>query len=455
MNVTALPARTNPPLLDGEIRFDAPTLAAAADDFGHIVHRTPEGVVLPASDQDVATTIRWAAERGRQVAPQGRRHSVFGRAQAPAGLVIDMSALRTVHTVQSDRIVVDAGATWTDVLAATLPQGLTPPVLTEYLDLSVGGTLAVGGVGAATSRFGLQSDNVLEMDVVTGKGEQLTCSPTSNVDLFDAVRAGLGQVGVITKATLRLIPAPQHVRRFLLFYPDLPTMLRDDRRLTGDNLFNAVQGAALPAPTGGWTFRLDAVKEFSGNPPDDDALLAGLSDDRSQVQPSTMAYLDYLTRLAMLEKALRANGQWSFPHPWLTTFVGDATVEPVVRAELAQLAPADLGTFGQVMLSPFRRRSVTSPLVQLPSDDLCYAFNLVRIPTTDSVAEADRLMMDNRAIYDRVRAAGGKLYPASAALPMSRDDWRSHFGSSCTQLSDAKQRYDPSTVLTPGYEIFS
>ncbi|HEY6423874.1 MAG TPA: hypothetical protein VIY28_11615 [Pseudonocardiaceae bacterium] len=61
-----MPARGSPtPPLDGEIRSEEQTRAAAADDFGHIVHRTPEGVLLPASGQDVATTIRWAAGRGR------------------------------------------------------------------------------------------------------------------------------------------------------------------------------------------------------------------------------------------------------------------------------------------------------------------------------------------------------------------------------------------------------
>ncbi len=450
-----MPARRDPPPpLDGEIRFDQQTQAAAADDFGHIVHRLPEGVLLPASGQDVATTIRWAARRGHQLAPQGQRHSAFGRAQVRGGIVIDMSRLRTVQRVQSDRVVADAGATWSEVLAATLPRGLTPPVLTDYLGLSVGGTLVVGGVGGAISRFGLQSDNVIDMQIVTGTGQQVTCSPTSNADLFDAVRAGLGQVGVITRATIRLVPAPQQVRRFLLFYPDLRTMLQDERKLAGDNRFDAVQGAVLAAPTGGWTFRLDAVKEFTGNPPDDKALLTGLSDDRPQAQPSTIPYHDYLTRLAMLEKALRSNGQWFFPHPWLTTFIGDSTVEPLVSGQLVELTPTDLGAFGQVVLSPFRRRSVTSPLLPLPSDDLCYAFNLVRIPTTDSVAEAGRLMTANRAVYDRVRAAGGTLYPVSA-FPMSGDDWREHFGSAFAQLSDAKQKYDPGGVLTPGYEIFS
>jgi cytokinin dehydrogenase len=442
-----------PPPLDGELRFDEASRIAAADDFGHIVHRTPKGVLLLGSEQDVATTIRWAGGLGRKVAPQGQSHSVYGRSQVRAGIVIDMTRLQTVHRVQNDRVVVDAGVKWSEVLATTLPQGLTPPVLTDYLELSVGGTLVVGGIGGTTSRYGMQSDNILELDVVTGTGEKVTCSPDSNADLFDTVRAGLGQVAVITRATLKLIPAPERVRRYVLTYPDLRTLLTDERLLAADNRFDAVQGAALPTPTG-WKYRLDAVAQFAGNnPPDDDVLLAGLSDDRPAAQVSTLPYFDDLNRLAALEQLLRSNGQWFYPHPWLTTFVGDAEVESVVSGELAMLTPADLGPFGQVILSTFPRQAVTSPLLRLPADNLAYAFNLVRIPTTDDTAEVNRLVTDNRAIYERVRAAGGTLYPVSA-FPMSSDDWRLHFGAAWGRLRDAKQHFDPGHVLTPGYEVF-
>ena len=120
----------------------------------------------------MAATVRWAGEQGRQFAAQGRRHSVYGRAQARDGLVADMRRLRAVHAVQRDRLAVDAGATWRDVLAATLPQGLIPPVLPDYLDLSVGGTLVVGCVGATSWRSGVVSDHVLELRVVTGRGRR-------------------------------------------------------------------------------------------------------------------------------------------------------------------------------------------------------------------------------------------------------------------------------------------
>jgi FAD/FMN-containing dehydrogenase len=154
-----------------------------------------------------------------------------------------------------------------------------------------------------------------------------------------------------------------------------------------------------------------------------------------------------------LEKLLRENGQWLYPHPWLTTFVGDSMVDSIVSDELARLKPADLGQFGQILLSAIRRQAITSPLLRLPEEDLVYAFNLIRIPTTDDAAEADRLVKANRAIYARVRAAGGTLYPVSA-FPMSPDDWRNHFGPVWEQLRDAKQILDPEHILTPGYEVF-
>jgi FAD/FMN-containing dehydrogenase len=439
--------------LHGQIHFDQATRDAAADDFGHIVHKTPIGVLTPASSGDIESTVRWTRALRGSIAPQGQSHSVWGRSMTSNGVVIDMSTLHSVQ-VQGDKVVVDAGAKWSEVLAATLPQGKTPPVLADYLELSVGGTLVVGGVGGTTSRYGVQADNVLEMDVVTGRGDKVTCSPHRNSDLFDAVRAGLGQVGIVTRATLKLVAAPASVRRFLLIYPDLATFLHDARLLSGDDRFDAVQGAILPSPAGGFAYRLDAAKYFTGTAPDDAALTAGLSDVAASRTVSTLPYFDYLNRLSALEALLRGNGQWFFPHPWLTTFVGDSQVESVVNAELAQVnPPADLGMFGQIVLSPIKRGAISSPLLRLPSDSLCYAFNFVRVPGTADAANAQRLADVNKQIYGRVKAAGGTLYPVSA-LPMSKGDWRAHFGSAFGRLDNAKRRYDPSDVMTPGYEVF-
>lgn len=439
--------------IDGRLRRDAKSLNSAADDFGHIIHRQPSGVLEPGSARDVAMGIRRAAETGKKVAAQGEGHSVYGRAQVDGGLVIDMSTLKTVHSVESDRVVVDAGAKWSEVLAVTLPKGLTPPVLADYLELSVGGTLVVGGVGAATGRSGTQSDNILELDVVTGNGEEMTCSPTHNAELFNAVRAGLGQCAIITRATLPLIPAPEQVRRYLLTYPDLRTLLTDQRRTFADGRFDWVQGLIPPNPAGGWTFQLDASVQFSsGAVPDDATVLAGLSDDRSGAQIGNSTYLASLQRLAPLEQLLRSTGAWFHPHPWLTTFVGDSAIENLTTSVLNELTPADLGTVGRVAVSPVRRRPITSPLLRTPDEDVFFTFNLLRFPHNDA-ALAERLVAANRSIYERVLGARGTLYPVSA-FPMSRTDWERHFGAAFGKFRAAKERFDPRNTLTPGYEVF-
>jgi FAD/FMN-containing dehydrogenase len=442
-----------PPALLGAVRFDEAARAAAAADFGRIVHRSPAGVLLPDAPSDVATAIRWAAERGRGFAAQGSRHSVYGRAQVADGLVADMTRLRTVHPVDGNEVAVDAGATWRQVLTATLPHGLAPPVLPDHLDLTVGGTLAVGGVGGGIARYGVVTDNVVELAVVTGRGVEATCSSNRDRELFDAVRAGLGQVAVITGVTLRLVAAPPRVRQIRLSYPDLASLLRDQRLLVAEDRFDAVQGAVLPAPDGSWSYRLDVLAGFSANPPDDAVLLAGLSDDRAKAQPRTVPLLEHLARLDALEQALRADGTWGRPHPWLTTFVGDAAVEAAVDAELARLAPADLGPLGQVVVSAFPASAVRTPLLRLPDGDLVHAVNLIRLPAGGGAVSARRLVAANRAAYERIRAAGGTLYPASA-LPMSAADWRDHFGPAFPAFAAARATHDPHGVLTPGYEVF-
>ena len=118
---------------------------------------------------------------------------------------------------------------------------------------------------------------------------------------------------MITQATLRLVDAPRQVRRFLLFYERLETLLRDARRLAADDRFDGVQGAILRSPAGAPAFRLDLAAFFTRIPPDHAALLAGLADDPARRQVTTSTYADYVDRFSALESMLRANGQWSFP----------------------------------------------------------------------------------------------------------------------------------------------
>jgi len=436
-----------------ELSRDPDVLAVAADDFGHIIHKQARAVLKPASVADIAGLMRWAGWRGLKVAARGQGHSTYGRAMIEDGVVLDMNTISTIHHVQSDRIVVDAGATWSAVLNATLAHGLTPPVLTNYLELSVGGTLAVGGIGGTTFRHGMQTDNVLELDVVTGDGRELTCSANSNPDLFDAVRAGLGQCGVVTRATLRLVQAPERVRRYHLFYPDLRTLTADQRIVLADGRFDYLQGAVLPDGAGAWRYQLEGVVFYDGYAaPNDRTMLSGLSDDRGAAAISDLTYREDVNAFAQLEKLLRSNGQWFNPHPWLLTFLRGSNAEQVASDILDGLTNEDVGPFGRITYYPMLTKALRTPLLRLPNESVVFPFNLVRIPESNDVAKVAQMVAKNRALYDRICAAGGVQYPVGA-FPMSSDDWKDHFGSTWLLLHEAKQRYDPLGTLTPGYNV--
>jgi len=438
------------PAIAGEILTGEAALSAAGRDWGNLIHARPGLVVRPASVTDVAVVLKFAAARGLRVAARGAGHSPYGQSQAEGGIVLDMTSLPPHRVVTGDLVSVDAGARWREVLETTLPHGLTPPVLTDYLELTVAGTLVVGGIGGATQHHGTQTDCVVELEVVTGTGEVLTCSREINRELFDAVLGGLGQCGVITRAALRLIPAPTTARRWKLYYDSLPAFLADQRTAVRDGRFDYLEGQLVPGDDGR-RYVLGAVS-FSTPPdePDEDALLDSLAFGESENEETT--YFGFLNRMADGEAALRAEGSWFHPHPWLDLFLPDDAVEEVVAEFLATTDASELGATGLVLLYPVRKDRLTTSLFSVPEGEISWLFSPLRTGSPDDPLHNARLIELNVDLYRKVRDLGGKAYPTNA-LPMSTEDWREHFGPVWPKLAEAKARYAPGNLLNPGQRL--
>ncbi|WP_164018974.1 FAD-binding protein [Pyxidicoccus trucidator] len=443
------------PPLDGQLLMDAASLTAASDDFGHIIHRTPWAVLVPGSVDDIVAMVRFTRRQGLKIAAArglGESHSAYGQSQVPGGIVIDMSALSTIHDINASSAWVDAGVRWHELLQATLPSGRSPPTLTDYIELSIGGTLSVGGIGGQVFRSGLQVDNVLEMDVVTGEGELVRCSRSRERPLFDAVRAGLGQFGIIVRARVRLVEVPPSARTYTALYSDLRRFMADQRRLIEDGRFDYVEGAVVPS-NGGWAYQLEVVKYFTpGREPNDARLLAGLGFQPGTLQTRDSSYFDFANRLAPLIELLKQLGVWEFPHPWMDMFVPARCAEEFVQEVLSQTTVEDMGQ-GPILLYPFRTSELTAPFLRTPNDRHVFLFSLLRTaipPTPENVAS---LVAKNRAIFERLTAIGGKLYPVDA-VPLSPADWRRHFHPYWERFEHAKRRFDPARILTPGQNIF-
>jgi len=433
------------PDLDGELVLDPGP--EYAEDWGLIVHRAPRAVLRPGSVRDVQRMVRFAGEQGLRVAMRGQGHSTFGQAQVEAGVVIDSRTLATVHRLDAAGAVVDAGVTWHDLVRASVAVGLAPPVNTDYLGLSVGGTLSVGGVGGASSHFGLQVDNVLALEVVTGDGRLVRCSPRENADLFGSVLGGLGQFAIIVRATVRLVQAERTARIYSLSYSDLATFTADQRRLLADGRFDYLEGQAVPVEGGGWSYLLEAGAYYTAPAPDDARLLEGLRHGSAEIQE--LPYLDWLDRIYGIVEQLRA---LRLPNPWINLFLPAEQTDQYVARLLAELTPADTGG-GVVLLYPVPTRLVTRPFVRVPRGEVMYVLAILRMVIPPNDAEVQRLVAQNRTFYDRARAIGATHYPIGS-IPLDRDDWASHYGEQYPALVAAKNRYDPRRVLTPGQGIF-
>ncbi|GAA2479577.1 hypothetical protein GCM10010406_14730 [Streptomyces thermolineatus] len=444
------------PPLDGTLLVDEASLAAAADDYGHIVHRTPSAVLRPGSVADIVAMVRYCNARGLKVAPRGQGHTTYGQAQTEGGLVVETSPLDRIGQVSGNTVTVGAGALWSSVAKATLAHGLTPPVFTDYIELSVGGTLSVGGLGGQTHRHGSQLDTVTELKVVTGAGELITCSPTRRADLFRAVLGGLGQCAIIVGATLRLVTAPETVRHYQLPYSDLETFLADQRRLVTEGRFSYVEGQVSAAEDGSFTtYVLEAVAYGppAGPAPDDTQLLAGLRHDPAGAQIADMGYYAFLDRLAAGVAALKEAGLWDWAHPWLNVMLPGDSAAPLAASLLQDLGPDDVGPGGVVLLYPLLRERLRQPMLRTPDDPVPYLMSVLRACPPGDTATVDRLLAANRTAYETVRDSGGLQYPVGS-IPFTAADWRDHFGPAWPQLAAARKCYDPRGVLTPGQGVF-
>src|SRR3954452_3362928 len=235
-------------LLDDEVR------ELYRSDFGRTVDRLPGAVARCTAAEEGAAVIRFCRERKIPVTPRGQAHTQSGQATSAGGVLLDTSVMNTIHAIDAAAATatVDCGVVWRDLVSATLEQGLIPRVLTNNLGVQISGTLSMAGLGVASFRYGTQADNAVELQVVTGTGEIVTCSREQNRDLFDVVRCGLGQFGVITRATIRLRRCKPRVRKYYLLYDDLSVVMEDAKKVMDpDNpTFSSIESWCTPCLQG-------------------------------------------------------------------------------------------------------------------------------------------------------------------------------------------------------------
>jgi len=130
--------------------------------YNAMIDRRPAVIARPADAADVARAVGFARTHGLRLAVRGGGHNGAGLGTVDDGVVIDLSALKSIEIDPGERVArVGGGCTWGEVDAATGEYGLATPS-GIIATTGVGGLTLGGGLGHLTRRFGLTIDNLLE-----------------------------------------------------------------------------------------------------------------------------------------------------------------------------------------------------------------------------------------------------------------------------------------------------
>ena len=200
------------------VRPGDPRWDEARSSFNLLVDQHPAAVAFPVDEQDVAAAITYARRAGLHVAPQATAHN-----QAPLGdmdgmLLVNVSALQEVEVDPgAQRVRVGAGVKWERVAPRLSAHGLAG-LHGSSPDVGIAGYSLGGGMGWLARKYGLQTNAVTALELVTAEGSFLRVDADNHPDLFWALRGGGGNFGVVTAIEFRVVEV-EELYAGAMFFP--------------------------------------------------------------------------------------------------------------------------------------------------------------------------------------------------------------------------------------------
>ncbi len=203
-------------LPSGEIVFDEPTLKKYSGDKWFAAHR-PDAVALPRSTKSVSAILRFANRHGIPVTPRGAGHGyVGGCVPLHGGIVLSLERMNRIKEINPRDFVavVQPGVVTQKLQEAVERRGLFyPPDPASRDESFIGGNIATNAGGPRCLKYGVTRDYVLALEVVLADGTVLrlgsrTHKNKAGFELHRLFVGSEGLLGIVTEATLKLIPLP-------------------------------------------------------------------------------------------------------------------------------------------------------------------------------------------------------------------------------------------------------
>jgi FAD/FMN-containing dehydrogenase len=423
--------------------------------YNGMIDRHPRLIARCADTADAIAAVNLARESGALLAVRGGGHNAGGLGVWDDALVVDLSAMRSVHVDPAAGTVrVEGGATWGDVDHATHPFGLAVP--SGFISTTgVGGLTLGGGIGYLTRQYGFTVDSLLSADVVLADGSFVTASNDEHPDLFWALRGGGGNFGAVTSFQFRGRPVRNVVGG--------PTLFPLDRGAEILRFWDRFIAEA-PEDINGW-FGFLTVPPVDPFPPELQlkkmcgiVWCANCEPDRAtellapvrDLQPALDGVMELpFPVLQSVFDALYPKGQQWY---WRADFVDELTDEAIaIHLEYAEQLPTPQSTMHLYPIDGAAHR--------VRSDDTAFNYRDARygqviVGVDPDPANNDRMSAWTREYHDALHphSAGG-AYVNMMMHDEGPDRVRASYRDNYDRLVEIKRRYDPANLFRVNQNI--
>ena len=421
-----------------------------------MIDRRPALIAQCKGVADVIDAVNFARDHGLPISIRGGAHNVAGHAVCDDGVMIDLSAMRSVRVDADARTAcVEGGATWGDVDRETQAFGLaTPGGLIS--DTGVAGLTLSGGIGWLRSRYGLCIDNMLSVDVVTVDGALRRASETENTDLFWALRGGGGNFGVVTGFEFKLHPVGPTVMFCAPIYAIEDAgagpirFWRDFIADKNDDVGSIIEFSTVPEdpefPEDAWGKRVYTMGNvYAGDADEGERLLQPLRELAEPVVDFTGRYS--YCELQKLFDAVIPFGQHRCY--WKSHFLGDLSDEIIDKIVEGNAAPPSPNTLTSIWNFGGATARVATDATAFGDRLMPYMFSIDSI--WSDAADDERNISWTRDFWERMKPHSheGRMYLNFPGMGEEGETMlRNSFGAkNYERLLKIKRTYDPNNLF--------
>jgi len=425
--------------------------------YNGMIDKRPRLIARCVDAADVIAAVNFGRDRGLLIAIRGGGHNGPGLGSCNDGLVIDLSAMRSVRVDPANRTVrVDAGCTSGDVDHATHAFGLAVP-FGLVSTTGVAGLTLGGGTGYLTRQHGLTSDNLLEADVVLADGRFVVASKNHEPDLFWALRGGGGNFGVVTSFLFQAHPVSTvysgpifweatHAKAVMRAYRDfLPTAPEELGSFVGLKTVPSMD----PFPKDYWGRRACAIiSSFNGPAAAGEQVMARLLQTLPPPTFNWMGAMPFPAMQALFDPFFPKGLQWY----WKGDFV-DSLPDAAIDVHIAQAANAPSE------LSLMHLYPIDGAVHRVPRDATAWSarnatWSMVIAGIDSNPQRAEALKAWGRAYWKAIHPFN--LEGAYVNFMMDDEsDGRvlATYGENYKRLAAVKARYDPDNLFRVNQNI--